>query len=30
MNRRVRRQIIIALGILAGFIAIMVIIAQVT
>ena len=30
MNRRVRRQIIIALGILAGFVAIMVIIGQMT
>lgn len=30
MNRRVRRQIIIALSVLAGFIAIMVIIAQFT
>lgn len=30
MNRRVRRQIIIAVSILAGFVAIMVVIAQMT
>lgn len=29
MNRRVRRQILIALGILAGFVGLMVVMAQV-